>query len=182
MPETIYPKHLPYTVENNRPTRLVRVHGKQLAPRSLGGASTMHLTEEQFLDETVQELLRIGRLICIRKPEAQPEVAVPVEDPPPTPPEGSTVEVPPGGEIPPNEPAAPVEPPSTEKSEDLKELEPLTPAVAGEAKQLLTISDLQDLDYRDLQALAREMGLTAGGKVEEIIKRILEAQGGTDGA
>jgi hypothetical protein len=125
----------------------------------------MWLTESQFKNGEVQELLRTKRLEIVEGFPLHEEKAPVVEAEPPSP-----SEPPPAAEL-----APVVEPPPVVEDPVEETPEPEAPVVYSK-------EDLDNMNYREeLQPLLSTLGLSARGSKNDLVDRVLEHQGALSG-
>jgi hypothetical protein len=165
----------PFIVRNNRPRKTVTVCGQLLAPAIRGGRSELPLTEQEFTSAPVQRLIEMKRLVCVstpsgwgekpKKPTPKPKkAAAPKASPPPAPKAAKPKKEAAPALVPPDE--LPMEVAADKVDDSLLE----------DQSRSWSYDTLKPLTVKQIKKVAKSRGLKVGGKEDEVINRILDAQ------
>jgi len=172
----------PFIVRNNRPRKTVTVCGQLLAPAIRGGRSELPLTEQEFTSAPVQRLIEMKRLVCVstpsgwgekpKKPTPKPKkaAAAPKASPPPAP----KAAKPKKEAAPKAETSAAIVPPDELPMEVAADK--VDDSLLEDKSRSWSYDTLKPLTVKQIKKVAKSRGLKVGGKEDEVINRILDAQ------
>lgn len=178
----------PYTVENQRPRRTVRLYGAVLAPKGRGRTSCTDLELEEVLGDACLRLLSSGRLAVVRGDTApvdaklaelsgEEEPPPVVEVAPPAPEEPTVIEQPPAPEPAPVVQEEPEPAPEPEVEPEPEVAETAEPDFS-DTSFVWTEEALMALNADQQKTICRSRSLKVGGREAARVQRILDAQEG----
>lgn len=151
----------PFTVENQRARRVVRLFGRVLAPKGRGRTSCMDLSAQELGQDACKRLLATGRLKLIRGDMDELQADVEMLPPPLLMEELLSI---------------------MEVDSEIEEVEqPVEPALEVELNDTLvaptyTRDALMEMTGAELKELCREAGLKISGSKSSLVGRILASQ------